>query len=96
MKVPSVAPITIERNSPAPARHSEAAPLVTSSPLLTRSTHAAITSLSGGSASVETRPSRALASQASASSSSGEYRSSAFMGAPIPPACHAPRKRGIQ
>ncbi len=69
--MPSAAPITIDSNSPAPARHNDQAPLVMSSPSLTRSIHAAITALNGGKASVETMPVRAPISQATASSASG-------------------------
>src|SRR5262249_26742495 len=77
MKMPSAAPITIASVSPAPVRHSDAAPLLMSSPSLTRSIQAVATALSGGSAKVEIRPLRAPASQASASKRSGRYRSSA-------------------
>src|SRR6266545_52622 len=77
MKMPSAAPITMAKNSPAPARHSDAAPLLTSSPSLTSSIQAAPTVLSGGKASVEMRPLRAPTSHASASKMSGRYRASA-------------------
>src|SRR5262249_38917934 len=77
MKMPSAAPITIASVSPAPVRHSDAAPLLMSSPSLTRSIQAVATSLSGGRAKVEIRPLRAPTSQASASKRSGRYRSSA-------------------
>src|SRR6266508_3254229 len=53
MTMPSAAPITMAKNSPAPARHSDAAPLLMSSPSLTSSIQAAPTALSGGNASVE-------------------------------------------
>src|SRR6516162_3574794 len=59
MKMPSTAPTTIARVKPAPDRHSEAAPLLTSSPSLSISIQAAATVLSGGKASVETSPVRA-------------------------------------
>src|SRR5690349_19163578 len=87
MTIPSPAPITIDRKSPAPARHSEAAPLVMSSPSLSSSIQAATTILSGGNASVDTRPVRAPTSHASASNRSGRYRRSAAFtgGAPSRP-----------
>ena len=40
MTMPSAAPITTERNSPAPARQSEATPLVVNSPLNRKASHA--------------------------------------------------------
>ena len=77
--MPSAAPTTIASESPATARQSDAAALVMSSPLLTRSNQDTTTSLKGGSASVETMPVRAPISQASARMMSGEYRHSVFI-----------------
>ena len=72
MAMPTVAPMTMASPSPAATRYSEDTPLVTSSPSLIRSIQDAMTADSGGSAVVDTSSSRAVTSQAMASSSSGE------------------------